>query len=283
MKYHSILGNAQKLDGGAMFGNCPRALWSRWYRPDDDNRIELACRALLIEDGPRLILAETGIGAFMKPELRRRFGVERPEHLLLSNLKRAGFSPDDITHVILSHLHFDHAGGLLSAWEEGRAPTLLFPKATYIVGREAFERACRPHPRDRASFIPELQGLLEASGRLHLVGAPDDHPLGHAYRFRLSNGHTPGLIHLEVIKDRLIFASDLIPGAPWVHLPITMGYDRFPELVIDEKAPVLESLASEGGMLFFTHDPTLDFARVRKNERGRYEAVPAPALESVSG
>ena len=110
----SILGNSQRLDGGAMFGNVPKAMWSQWVEPADDNSIPLACRAMLVEDDGRLILFETGVGSFFSPKLRARYGVQEDRHVLLDNLEAAGFSPDDIDIVVLSHLHFDHAGGLLS-------------------------------------------------------------------------------------------------------------------------------------------------------------------------
>jgi glyoxylase-like metal-dependent hydrolase (beta-lactamase superfamily II) len=284
MQLFSIMGNSQRLDGGAMYGNAPKALWARWSPPDEENRIELACRALLIRDGDRLILAETGIGAYMEPALKRRFGVVEPGHVLIDSLERVGVDPDAITHVVLSHLHFDHAGGLLAAWREGEAPRLLFRNALYLVGDRAFERAEHPHARDRASFIPGLNELLQASGRLHRITGPDDHPLGERYRFRFSDGHTPGLTHLEILEPRrVVFASDLIPGTPWVHLPITMGYDRYPELLIDEKRALLETLAAEDGYLFYTHDPRCALSRVARDAQGRFSAIdPVERLEGWS-
>jgi len=165
MKLWSILGNSQRLDGGAMFGNVPRAMWSKWIAPDDQHRIPLACRALLAQGvNGKIVLFETGIGAFFDPKLRERYGVVEDRHVLLESLAKAGFGHEDIDAVVLSHLHFDHAGGLLSAWRENEPPSLLFPNARYFVGEDAWQRATHPHPRDRASFIPELAGLLEASG-----------------------------------------------------------------------------------------------------------------------
>jgi glyoxylase-like metal-dependent hydrolase (beta-lactamase superfamily II) len=273
---YSVEGNAQKLDGGAMFGNAPRALWERWVIPDDQHRIDLACRALLIRENDRWILLETGIGAFFEPRLKERFGVQEPHHVLLENLDRLNLTHEDIDVVVLSHLHFDHAGGLLTAWEEDTPPELLFTSATYVVSRPAWERACTPHPRDRASYIPELQVLLAASGRLEVVEPGNlSHALGPDYPLHFSDGHTPGLMLTEIPGSLgpVVFAADLIPGRPWVHRSITMGYDRFPELLIDEKVSLLNDLAARGGRLFFTHDPACALARVTRDERGRYGSV----------
>ncbi len=293
----SIEGNRQRLDGGAMFGNVPRPVWSKWITPDERHRIPLACRALLVEEigedevaggdsarGGRRILFETGIGAFFAPELRERFGIDEPGHVLLDNLAAAGFPHDAIDVVVLSHLHFDHAGGVLSPWSEGRPLELLFPKARFVVGREAWERALHPHARDRASFIPELQGLLEGSGRLEVVGGDHSTVLGPDYRLHWSNGHTPGLMLAEVPSNQggVVFAADLIPGVPWVHLPVTMGYDRAPEMLIDEKTALLSNLLTRRGRLFFTHDPDTAMGRVSRDAKGRFGCDERwPALEGM--
>ena len=271
----SVLGNAQRLDGGAMFGNAPRALWTRWATPDEKNRIPLACRTLLVREQDRLVLLETGIGAFMEPALADRFGVVESNHMLLENLAGLGLSHEDIDVVVLSHLHFDHAGGMLPPWKEGAAPELLFPRARFVVGRDAWERANAPHPRDRASFIPALQPLLEKSGRLEIVEGKTSAVLGDGYRFHLSDGHTPGLLLTEVDTARgpVVFAADLVPGVPWVHVPITMGYDRWPERLIDEKTALLTDLEARGGCLFFTHDPEVALGKVQRNEKGRFGVV----------
>lgn len=259
-----------------MFGNAPRAVWDRWCPPDDKNRIELACRALLVrEDGGRTVLLETGIGAFFDPAMRERFGVVEDRHVLLDSLAAHGVAPAQVDVVVLSHMHFDHAGGLLAPWREGAAPELVFPRASYVVGREAWERALHPHARDRASFIAPLQPLLEATGRLEIVDGDRSVLLGDAYSFTLSYGHTPGLLLTRVATPHgpITFMGDLIPGVPWVHLPITMGYDRFPELLIDEKRELLDAIREEHGWMFFTHDAKVAAAHVAVDDKGRYTAV----------
>lgn len=283
VKFSSLIGNSQKLDGGAMFGNAPKALWSRWIEPDAENRIPLACRALLVEDlEGKTVLFEAGIGAFFSPDLKDRYGIVESEHVLLSSLAELGLSDADIDVVVLSHLHFDHAGGLLAAWKAGEPPRLLFPKARFLVGAEHWRRALDPHPRDRRSFIPELHDLLESSGRLELVKADEPHSLGESVRFHFSEGHTPGLMLAEV-ASKLIFCGDLIPGRSWVHSPITMGYDRYPELLIDEKERVLDHCIARGVKLFFTHDHACAMASPKKDAAGRYSSTdPQPSLSRAS-
>lgn len=275
----SIEGNRQLLDGGAMFGNAPRPIWEKWIAPDSVGRIPLACRCLLLEFNGVKVLCETGIGAFFDPKMSERFGVQTPDqHLLLENLRAMGHSPDSIDFVILSHLHFDHAGGLLPPYAEisGGNQDLVFPKAKFLVGKEAWERALHPHSRDKASFIPGLTDKLKDSGRLVIVS---DDPLPKELRgyveFIISGGHTPGQMHTLFTgpKHKIFFCADLIPGLPWVHLPITMGYDRFPEQLIDEKVSLYRRAVPEDWLLFFTHDPAAAAAQVRPNSSGRFEPV----------
>lgn len=276
MRLLSIEGNRQRLDGGSMFGNCPRTMWERWAPPDELHRIRLACRALLVREvGGRNVLLEAGIGAFFAPKLRERYGVEESEHVLLASLAEHGLSPGDIDVIVLSHLHFDHAGGILEAFAEGKPHALAFPRASYVVGERAWERATHPHPRDKASYIPELPGLLEATGRLEKVEGERSSLLGEKYSFSFSEGHTPGLMltRVEGPLGPVTFLGDLVPGAPWVHLPITMGYDRYPELLIDEKEALLSRILEERGFAFYTHDPECAASRVTRDEKGKFSAA----------
>jgi glyoxylase-like metal-dependent hydrolase (beta-lactamase superfamily II) len=256
MKLHAIEGNAIKMDGGALFGNAPKALWQRWFAADEQNRIALSARALLIQtDAGQNILIETGVGAFFDPKLKERFGIPVTGHLLIDNLRKHGLEERDIDSIVLTHLHFDHAGGLLSPYGEGPM-RLLFPRARYYVGKQHWQRALKPHLRERASFIPDLHHLLEQSGRLVLVDQAE-HPDLKGISFIFSQGHTVGLM-LPVIDTSdgpVFFASDLVPGVAWFNRAISMGYDRYAELVLDEKAAFLDTVKDRQGRIFFTHDP----------------------------
>lgn len=276
VKLTSIESNRQWLDGGSMFGNAPRAVWQKWTEVDEQGRIPLACRCLLIEYNDLKILCETGIGAFFEPKLAKRFGVQDgDQNQLVLNLEKTGVSPDEIDYVILSHLHFDHAGGLLPSFQEIQSgkDDIVFSKATFLVGEKAWQRALTPHSRDRASFIPLINDKLESCGRMQLIKdqqVPSE--LKDIIEFFESDGHTPGQLH-TLIKGEdktLVYAGDLIPGVAWVHLPITMGYDRFPEKLIDEKNKLYQKFSGENFAIFFTHDPIYAMGHLQKNEKGHF-------------
>lgn len=279
MKLWAVEGNTIRLDGGAMFGHVPKEIWKEWIPPDDLNRIRLACRSLLIETNEgKIILFEAGVGAFFEPKLKERYGIEPEGHLLLKNLESLGVRDKDIDSVVLTHLHFDHAGGLLSPYGDGD-PRLLFPHARFFVGRDHWERARNPHVREKMSFFPLIQQLLENSGRLELIDRDQEshEELDFGVFFRYSEGHTRGLM-IPMIAHELgpiAFVSDLIPGIAWLHLPVTMGYDRFPELIVDEKTKLLEDVFGMGGKVFFTHDPNRACISLQRGVQGRYSALEA--------
>jgi len=273
----SLNGNTQKLDGGSMFGNAPKGMWQKWVEVDEHNRIELACRCLLVRETldsgeTRNILLEVGIGAFFEPKMKSRYGVVESNHVLLESLNKVGLTHDDIDILILSHLHFDHVGGILTEWQEGVEPELLFPNAKILVGKTAWERAYNPHFRDRASFVPELLNKLKDREQVFLIDSKSSELLGNDYSFHVSNGHTPGMLLTEIQMPNgpIVYCADLIPGEAWVHLPITMGYDRFAEKLIDEKQQLLADLLERNGRLFFTHDSNSSMGRLALNDKNKY-------------
>jgi glyoxylase-like metal-dependent hydrolase (beta-lactamase superfamily II) len=261
MKLTAVEGNYQHLDGGSMFGNVPKELWKRWVEADEKNRIRIACRSLLVQtDNGRNILFDVGIGAFLEPKLKERYGVFEEEHTLLKNLASIGLAEEDIDAVMLSHLHFDHAGGMLPP--HGETPRLLFPNAAIYVGKEHWERAQKPHIRERVSFIPELHDLLKKSDRFHLIEGETHPDFEDFVSFTYTYGHTIGLIISKIRAPgrTVVFVSDLIPGRPWLHPPVAMGYDRYPELTVNEKIAFLKEAEANNYQLFFTHDPEVGFA-----------------------
>ena len=241
--------------------------------PDDENRLEFACRCLLVQDlDGKTVLFETGIGAFFEPKLRARYGVHENEHVLLRSLARARRPARGRRRRRAEPSAFRSRRRLAERVRASRAPPeLLFPRARYIVSKAAWARACAPHPRDRASYVPDLPALLRKSGRLEILDRPQSTLLGAAVRFDFSDGHTPGLALAEIGGEGgVAFCSDLIPGRPWVHLPVTMGYDRYPELLIDEKQRFLEDKIARRVRLFFTHDLECAAALPVRGEDGRF-------------
>jgi glyoxylase-like metal-dependent hydrolase (beta-lactamase superfamily II) len=260
MKFLPVEGNRMRLDGGAMFGNCPKVLWEKWLQPDAMNRVELACRSLMLRHGDKRILFDVGIGAFFDPKMKERFGVKSKKHDLIENLNKLDLDEDDIDAVVLTHLHFDHAGGLLPPF--GEEDRLLFPNAKIYVGKEHWEHAQNPPKRERASFIPKLHELLKSSGRLELIEGKSIPGL-EGIHFSQVSGHTKGLLLVFIEDTRpVIVVSDLIPGLAWGNTSIAMGYDRYPELTCREKQALLDIAKQQKALLFFTHDPNVPFSEI---------------------
>lgn len=271
-KLISIEGNSLKLDAGTMFGHVPKALWSKWYIADKLNRIRISCRSLLVRDNGKNILFDVGVGVYLNSELRRRYGIEN-RHILLESLAKQRLTHEDINFIVLSHLHFDHIGGLLPKWHKNYKPTLLFPNAKILISEKAWYRANNPHIYDQASFAPEINELIANSGRLKIVS--DANLLGPKYRFHFSDGHTPGLISTEINTENgsIIFVSDLIVGTHWVHLPISTSYDRAPEIATNEKEQLLIHAMNTNAHLFYVHDPETVTSEVKQDETGHFYAT----------
>jgi glyoxylase-like metal-dependent hydrolase (beta-lactamase superfamily II) len=259
---HQIQDGIFALDGGAMFGVVPKTLWSKKYAADERNRIPLALRCLLICDEGRRILVDTGIGLEWTPKQRDIYGIESSQMQLDLQLARAGYTRQDITDVILTHLHFDHAGG--TTRRENGELVLSFPRAMHHVQRRQWKWAHHSSEKDAGSFRPEDFDLLEKSGRLHLLEGQTE--LYSGIDLVISEGHTVGLQLVRVSdQDRtLFFCGDIIPTTAHLRSPWVMSYDLYPLTVIEEKKMILAQAVEERWILFFEHDPTIAACTVKE-------------------
>ena len=248
------------LDGGAMFGLVPRPLWERKIAPDERNRIPQAARCLLIRSGERVILVDTGMGEDWSEKERTIYGIEHGLTSLDSELRRLGLTRSDVTDVILTHLHFDHAGGAVDPGGQ-----LAFPSATYHLQRRHWEWAHRPSERDRGSFRANTLAGLEAAGRLQLLDGETE--LFPGIRVLLSEGHTVAmqLVRVEGDGTWLTYCADLIPTSAHLAPAWGMSYDLFPLTVIEEKKKLVAEALQHDGILFFEHDPNLQACRIRED------------------
>ncbi|PAP77187.1 MBL fold metallo-hydrolase [Rubrivirga marina] len=255
-----------RLDGGAMFGIVPKPLWERRIPPDDRNRIPLAMRCLLLRGHDRTILVDTGVGDKGDAKFEDIYGVDHEHSTLLGSLEALGVAPEDVTDVLLTHLHFDHAGGATRRTEAGDL-VLTFPEAAHHVQADHW-RWAHASPRESASFLSDNLDPLEASGRLHLL-EPTDSPFENV-TLPVVNGHTRGqqLAQVSDGERTLLFAGDLVPTAAHVPLLWVMAYDVEPLETIEEKRRLLASAAREGWTLVFEHDPVIATARVVETEKG---------------
>jgi len=269
MKKYYVLHPAEfKLDGGAMFGIIPKPLWSKAIAADELNRIELSLRVLLIQTDTRNILIDTGIGDYHGQKFDDRFGIKGPQNPLVSVLRECHrLEPDDITDLIISHLHFDHVGGL------GHNQTLLFPKATVHLHKKHYEYALHPTPRDSGSFQSEyfkpLIEQLESIGQIHWLEA-NEGTIIEDIKYKCSFGHTPYLVH--AYDTKFIYMADLVPTS--IHVPIAwvMGYDIAPGKTTEDKGEFYQFIQQKDLTMIFEHDIKHWGAKVKSSKPGEYIA-----------
>jgi glyoxylase-like metal-dependent hydrolase (beta-lactamase superfamily II) len=263
---HPVDTGTFALDGGAMFGVVPKTLWEKTNPPDEKNRIPMAARALLLVGNGRTILVDVGNGSKLPGKLASIYKIDAGQADLLSSLRLHGISPADVTDVILTHLHFDHAGGSTVRDNGQLRPT--FPRARYYVQKDHWAAAQKPTERDRASFFPEDYMPLVEHGQLQFVEGEGE--LLPGIRLHLVHGHTSAL-QCPVISDgrtTLFYCADLMPTVSHVQLPWIMAYDLRPLVTLEEKRTVLGRAADEGWILFFEHDHATTAGRVRATDRG---------------
>ncbi len=271
MEFHIIHTGFFKLDGGAMFGVVPKTMWAKMNPPDENNMCTWAMRCLLIKTDERNILIDTGIGDKQDAKFRSHFHPHGEESLL-GALKEKGLSVEDITDVILTHLHFDHVGGAVIRNEKGHlVPT--FPNATYWSNQRHWDWAMNPNPREKASFLKENFVPLEEAGKLRFIPF-DDEGNGELYgiRLRLLYGHTEAMMMPMIPYGKnktLVYCADLMPSVHHVGLPYVMSYDIRPLETLKEKRILLDEAVEKGWELFFEHGPVYSKCEVIRNEKGR--------------
>ena len=257
---HSVKNGSIRLDGGSMFGVVPKALWQKVAKPDALNRIHLATRTLLAIDrsNGRVVLVDTGCGTKWTQEKAARFAIRFDAEAIPKALGSADLSVEDVTDVVITHLHFDHNGGLTEWAKEPGGPTrLCYPNARHWIHRKHWEHANEPHIKDRASFLIEDFAALADTHALHCLEGDTPDPPCPGLRWEVTHGHTPYQLHPVFGSGRecLLFVGDIVPTV--AHLPLgwVMAYDMEPMATIAEKQRVYRRCLSEGLVLAFPHDP----------------------------
>lgn len=275
MQLHTIETGYFKLDGGAMFGVVPKSIWNKLNPADENNLCTWAMRSLLIEDGNKLILIDTGIGNKQDDKFFSHYNLHGNDSLDQS-LEKLGFHKNDITDVVLTHLHFDHCGGSIIRENDLLKPA--FPNAIFWSNEAHWKWATQPNAREKASFLKENILPMQESGQLKLIDLPKekiDHKLpssvfNDSISVRFVQGHTDQMMLPQIkYKDKtLVFMADLLPSVAHLPLPYVMGYDMFPLTTLKEKQVFLEEAANNNYTLFFQHDPKIECCTLQMTEKG---------------
>lgn len=271
MKLYSVNLGTFKLDGGAMFGVVPKSIWQRTNPSDENNLCNWALRLLLIEDGDRLILVDTGMG-HKQSEKFFGFYFRGGAHDMDQALAEHGFHRDDITDVFLTHMHFDHVGGAVSMLGDKLVPT--FKNAKYWSNKHHWDWAVNPNPREKASFLKENFEPLMANGQMNFLDLPRETGWYNTdqlpFDILVVNGHTEAqmLPFIQTKGEKILYMADLVPSVGHIPLPYVMGYDVRPLETMAEKAPVLDRITNEGIKMFFEHDSVNQMATLKMTEKG---------------
>jgi glyoxylase-like metal-dependent hydrolase (beta-lactamase superfamily II) len=254
-----------KLDGGAMFGIIPKPLWQKINPSDEINRINLSTRHLLLESESRKILIDTGMGDKWDEKSKGIYAVDK-YHSMEKALKETGIAYDEITDVILTHLHFDHTGGSTKLIGDKLIPS--FPNAKYYVQKQNFDWASNPSERDRGSYLKENFLPLAEEGVLNFMN--ENEKFDDEIEFIIINGHTFGqqMVKISDSSNTILFCGDLLPFTSHIRLPYIMGYDLQPLVTIKEKKEILPKAAEENWKIFFEHDPEAAFVTLQQTNKG---------------
>jgi glyoxylase-like metal-dependent hydrolase (beta-lactamase superfamily II) len=256
-----------KLDGGAMFGVVPKSIWHKLNPADENNMISLAMRCLLVQTENRLILIDNGMGNKQDDKFFGYYFLHG-NHSLEASLAAHGFSRNDITDMVLTHLHFDHCGGSIQYNTDRTKFETAFPKATYWVADAHWQEALQPNPREKASFLKENIMPIQESGQLQLLQPGQQfHP---EIDLLFSNGHTQSMMHpiIPYKGSKLIYLADVIPTQAHIPIPYVMGYDVRPLATMMEKNDILNMAVENNWVLYFEHDPLLQACTVKATEKG---------------
>ncbi|PTR00960.1 glyoxylase-like metal-dependent hydrolase (beta-lactamase superfamily II) [Mucilaginibacter yixingensis] len=267
MTLHTIDTGFFKLDGGAMFGVVPKTIWQKTNPADENNMCTWAMRCLLVEDGNRLTLIDTGIGN-KQSEKFFSFYYLHGEATLDKSLAKLGFHRDDITDVFLTHLHFDHVGGAVERNGETLQPA--FKNATYWSNNRHWDWAVNPNEREKASFLKENIMPIQESGQLKFIDAQDDVQLTPDFKIRFVHGHTDAMM-LPLINykgKQVLYAADLLPSVGHLPIPYVMGYDMFPLTTISERHKYWNEALDNNWILYLEHDAVNECCTLQQTEKG---------------